>query len=256
MKHLLSTDGLQALDAVLHLQPLLAFDFDGTLAPIVAHPGQARVPSDIARQLAQLATLFPTAVITGRSVADVAPRLGFEPTYIVGSHGAEEAGNLPPHLAAEAIEALDRLRLKVFEHSLRLNQVEVVAEDKQHCFAFHYRLAPDHELARAAIAALLEGLEPGLASFGGRCVVNVVAASAPDKGDAVATLVRRSCAGAAFFVGDDVNDEAVFDRSEPHWLTVRVGRDDPASKARFFLDNHSEVAAMLHQMLFMAGADQ
>jgi hypothetical protein len=32
-------------------------------------------------------------------------------------------------------------------------------------------------------------------------------------------------------------------------LTVRVGRDDPKSQARFFLDQHAEVATLLDNML-------
>ena len=38
MQHLFSPDGEAALAAVLRLRPLMAFDFDGTLAPIVARP--------------------------------------------------------------------------------------------------------------------------------------------------------------------------------------------------------------------------
>jgi trehalose 6-phosphate phosphatase len=72
-----------------------------------------------------------------------------------------------------------------------------------------------------------------------------------DKGDALASLVRRSGAGAAVFVGDDVNDEAVFMRPEPHWLTVKIGREDPLSRAMFFLDSDAELAVMLQKMLAM-----
>jgi hypothetical protein len=56
-----------------------------------------------------------------------------------------------------------------------------------------------------------------------------------DKGDAVLDLVQRSESDCVFFVGDGVNDEAVFTRALPHWLTVRVGID-PDSRAQFFLE--------------------
>ena len=49
--------------------------------------------------------------------------------------------------------------------------------------------------------------------------------------------MRRAQVGAAVFVGDDVNDEAVFERAEPHWLTLRIGHD-PQSRAMFFLENN------------------
>ena len=38
MKHLFTPEGEAALQAILALRPLLAFDFDGTLAPIVVRP--------------------------------------------------------------------------------------------------------------------------------------------------------------------------------------------------------------------------
>jgi trehalose 6-phosphate phosphatase len=51
-------------------------------------------------------------------------------------------------------------------------------------------------------------------------------------------LVARCGAACALFAGDDVNDEPVFVAAPPHWLTVRVGRDDRAlARAYFFLDS-------------------
>ena len=76
-------------------------------------------------------------------------------------------------------------------------------------------------------------------------VVNVAASAAPDKAHAVISLVHRAGVRAAVFVGDDLNDEPVFASAQPTWLTVRVGRDDPQSRALYFLDHFGEVAGML-----------
>ena len=62
-------------------------------------------------------------------------------------------------------------------------------------------------------------------------------------------LVSRCGASCALFAGDDVNDEPVFVAAPPDWLTVRVGRDGPASRAQFFLDSPVEMAQLLEQML-------
>ena len=43
MRWLFTPEGERALDAVMRRAPLLAFDFDGTLAPIVRHPDDARI---------------------------------------------------------------------------------------------------------------------------------------------------------------------------------------------------------------------
>lgn len=245
MEHLFTPRGEAALQQVMRLEPLLAFDFDGTLAPIVDRPDDASVPAEVSGWLAELARLHPIAVITGRSVADVRKRLGFEPHFVVGNHGAEDASSRMPDAATVA---LDALRGRVAAESRALVDAGVTVEDKRYSLAFHYRLAADAELARAVIGALLGDLAPSLASFGGKCVVNVVASGLPDKGEALATLVRRCDAGASFFAGDDVNDEAVFRRAVPPSLTIRIGRDDPGSQAMFVLDDAAELVLVLRRM--------
>ena len=58
-------------------------------------------------------------------------------------------------------------------------------------------------------------------------------------------------ADAAVFVGDDVNDEAVFMRAEPPSLTIRIGADDPLSRAMYFLDSEAQLALVLQRMLVL-----
>ena len=248
MRHLLTPEGERALQAVMRLRPLLAFDFDGTLAPIVARPDEAKVPESVSRGLAELARDLPVAIITGRSVADVRTRLGFEPQYVIGNHGAEDP-NLPRQ--AQDSQPLDALRQRIASHADDLAAAGVSVEDKRLSLALHYRLARDPGAALVSIEALLQGIEPSLKRFGGKCVVNVLAAGLPDKGDALAALVRRANVAAAVFVGDDVNDEAVFMRAEPPSLTIRIGDDDPLSKAMYFLDSDAQLALVLQRMLTM-----
>lgn len=249
MKHLFSPEGDAALALIVAKRPLLAFDFDGTLSPIVARPGDAGVPLAVARRLGRLARLLPIAVISGRSVADVRDRLSFVPRFVVGSHGAED----PEDDAPAALPSLfDPLRARALERRAEIDAAGVTIEDKQHSLALHYRLARDRMAAQATIARLVHGLEPELAVYGGKYVLNVVAAQAPDKAQAVARLVARCGAQAALFVGGDIDDEPVFARQETNWLTVRVGRDDPATKALFWLDHGREVATMLDRILALA----
>jgi trehalose 6-phosphate phosphatase len=246
VRHLFSPAGEQALEAVMRQRPLLAFDFDGTLAPIVARHNDARVSKSVARWLQQLSEVNPIAIVTGRSVADVVPRLGFKPQYIIGNHGAEDpSGRLPK----SSTQALDALRQRLAVHAKELRDAGVQIEDKKFSLALHYRLARDRERAGACIADVLGNLDAGLKTFGGKCVVNIAPVDAPDKGDAVASLARLAQAPSVVFVGDDLNDEAVFLKAEDNWLTVRIGRDAPGSAARFFLDSHSEVATLLQAML-------
>lgn len=245
---LFSPEGELALAEFMAAQPLLAFDFDGTLAPIVTRPEAARVPLCIARRLEQLASLLPVAVITGRRIDDVRERLSFSPRFLIGNHGAEDQ-----RTAGQTWAMFDEFRARCaasHEHMLALG---VVLEDKGQSLALHHRLARDQEAALALIHSLVEGLAPGISVYGGKRVVNIVSATAPDKAEALASLHQLSGARAAVFVGDDINDEPVFAREEPSWLTVKIGRDDPHSKAMFFLDATSDMVSMLDRMLACHG---
>lgn len=246
MRHLLSAEGTASLTTQILRKPLLAFDFDGTLAPIVSRPDDARVSMPVARRLKALSAHLSIAIISGRSVDDVLGRLQFEPAYVIGNHGAEDPA-MPPD--QDHAQVLDGFRMRLKGARVLLDQVGVVVEDKGASLALHYRLARDRHAASNAIAGLLARLDPGLKAFGGKFVVNVVSKSAHDKAQALATLVSRCQVDCAVFVGDDINDEPVFARHDPNWLTVRVGRDDANSQAQFFIDSVSEMPAMLDLML-------
>lgn len=242
MRHLFSSEGRRALAAVMELRPLLAFDFDGTLAPITERPDQAKVPPDIEALLRRLRCVCPVAVVTGRSVADVIRHLHFGPHQVVGNHGAEQPGRNAP------TGALNPVRACLARHAAELAASGIHVEDKGLSLAIHYRLASDRHGAERRMNAILSSVMSDVRVFGGKCVINVVPLDAPDKGDAVHALVRETRSQSAVFVGDDINDEAVFERAPGHWLTVRVGRDDTRSSARYFVRDHDEVCAMLSVM--------
>src|SRR6266536_3236848 len=73
VRYALSTAGLTRIRAFLSRDTLLAFDIDGTLAPIVDRPWDARVPGDVQRGLKSLASHAPVAIVTGRAVEDARP---------------------------------------------------------------------------------------------------------------------------------------------------------------------------------------
>ena len=252
MRHLFTPEGEAALAGTLRRLPLLAFDFDGTLAAIVARPADARLSQAVSARLAALSALLPLAIVTGRGVEDVRARLGFEPRYIVGNHGAEEAGQ--GETPAPPPAALLRLRQRLQDHGAELSAAGVSIEDKGHSMALHYRLSRTPDEAQRRIDELLADPDTQLRVFGGKMVVNVVARDAPDKADAVHELVRRCGASCAVFAGDDINDEPVFESAPAGWLTIRVGRDVRQSKAAFFLDSPAEMAMLLERMVTLLGA--
>jgi trehalose 6-phosphate phosphatase len=252
MRHLFSAEGEAALSATMARRPLLAFDFDGTLAPIVARPDDVRVPAVLEDRLERLGRTLPLAIISGRRIDDVRARLSFTPTYVVGNHGAED----PYFPDVGSPWLLDAMRRRLQDEAPSLREVGVSVEDKQQSIALHYRLSSRPEQALEVVTRLARTLPTGLRAFGGKLVMNIVVDGAPDKAAAVANLVQRSGASAAIFLGDDVNDEPVFERAERDWLTIKVGSDSEFSRAMYYVDDLSEVANLLERMLSLIVIDR
>ena len=91
---------------------LVASDYDGTLAPIVSDPEQARPLPESVNALRSLASLHETtsAVISGRALRDLATlsRLPGE-VHLVGSHGSEFDVGFVHALDADAKALLRRI---------------------------------------------------------------------------------------------------------------------------------------------------
>ena len=72
---------------------LVAFDYDGTLAPIVATPAAARMRPSTRHLLTNVAARYPCVVISGRRLDDLAKRLQRVPIWhLLGDHGFESRG--------------------------------------------------------------------------------------------------------------------------------------------------------------------
>jgi trehalose 6-phosphate phosphatase len=223
---------------------LLAFDFDGVLAPLVPDPAAAEVPATTRARLARLAQRRRCAVLSGRALADLAPRLAGLPLVArVGNHGSEVEHMAPPTGLRERVGAW------AAELTARLaGQPGVAIEDKGLSLSLHYRHAPEPARAAAAALAAASGL-PGARIFGGHSVVNVVSEEAPDKGDALRALLAATGAEAALYVGDDLTDECAFALAdELPLLGVRVG-PVIATRAAHVLRSRAEVDELLDALL-------
>jgi trehalose 6-phosphate phosphatase len=189
-------------------QTLVALDFDGTLAPIVEHPEDARALPGTADVLAAVAArVAKVAVITGRPAADAvsfAGLTGVPRLTVLGHYGLErwEAGRLETPGENAGVELARR---RVVE--LAAVRPGVVVEDKGHSVALHTRRAPDpagalEELTPHAVAIADEA---GLQVTPGRYVLELRPIGI-DKGTALRALVAETSASAVLFAGDDVGD--------------------------------------------------
>jgi trehalose 6-phosphate phosphatase len=67
---------------------LVAFDYDGTLAPIAPTPEAASMRADTRRLLGRVASRYPCVVISGRALDDLTRRLdGIPLWYVFGNQG-------------------------------------------------------------------------------------------------------------------------------------------------------------------------
>lgn len=234
MKELLAGKSSSLLAGLAASRVLLAFDFDGTLAPIVDQPDDARMRRTTAKLLGAICELYPCAVISGRAKADVVGRLqGAAVKYVVGNHGLEPG----PCLEEYAEEA--RIAQRLLETTLA-GQRGVEIENKTYSLAIHYRRAPRKEAARKLISRAVATLPRSMRVVPGKLVVNVVPDGAPNKGDALMQLQEMEGADTAIYVGDDVTDEDVFRLDRPgRLLTIRVGQSALSSAAYYLRDQRA-----------------
>jgi trehalose 6-phosphate phosphatase len=251
MQPLFSRPGWRRLDQVLQPGVLCVFDFDGTLAPIVEKPDQARLPEDVLRRLLSLSQLAPVGVLTGRALEDIRERLGFEPQYLVGNHGLQ---GLPGWEAASGAWA-DMCRDWTRQLARHLpDDPGIFVEDKHYSLSLHYRQARDPQAAEALLREAAMELEPLPRVMSGKFLVNLLPPAARDKGDAMQELIQISGCSTAIYVGDDVTDEDAFRVKHPGLLTVRIEPHEQ-SAAQFFLPRYHDIVHLLDHMLQRLCAD-
>ena len=250
MIYAFSDEGVACLDATLATQPLLAFDIDGTLAPIVARPQDARLPDDIQECLTKLARRTDVAIVTGRAVSDARRMLAFEPRFLIGNHGAEGMPTWRDRTAGFAQTVRDWR--DIIDGCAALDRAGVMVEDKRYSLSLHYRQAPDVEAARRAILACIDALHPAPKIIDGKAVVNLLPRDAPDKGEAMRALIDETGYRNVLYVGDDDTDETLFRLHLPGVLTLRV---EPAtdSEAALFLRDQGEVLRLMQHIAHEQG---
>lgn len=243
MKPLLDNEGRRALAAFLQPRTLVALDFDGTLAPIVSRPEQARMSAATQALLGRVVRRYPVVILTGRARSDAQRLLGGVPVLeVIGSHGIEISSRGGARFLARV--ALWRERLAERLRALR----GVAIEDKRFSLAVHYRHADDPAAARAEVERASAGLE-GARRVGGKAVLNLVPSEAPHKGSALLAACERLGCARALFVGDDDTDEDVFALGQPQRVFgVRVG-ENASSAAPWFLREQAEIDRLLELLL-------
>jgi len=174
----------------------ILLDVDGTLAPIVLRPEQARVPDATRALLRELAGRYGlVACVSGRSSDEARRIVGVEEILYVGTHGLE--------LAPDA----EAWREQIERFAGTVEWPPEWTENKGLSLSLHYRQSPEPEKARHTLERIAESAEEvGLYTRYGRMTLEILPPVYADKGTAVRSLLDERGLGRALYAGDDVTD--------------------------------------------------
>jgi trehalose-phosphatase len=232
---------------------LVACDFDGTLTPLVADPDKAQLSSavrDVLRRL-QSAPGVSVAVVSGRSLADIARRVPLEDVIFAGNHGLENRGLGMDGERSQAAALKPRLQVLAQHLGAVLGDVPgILIENKGLSVAVHFRnvgkashKAVIREVSRIGATDGAFRIQPG----------HLVAELIPDigwsKGAALKQIIGRMGlpGSAVFYAGDDTTDESVF-LALPTAVTVSVG-PDWISAARWMAREPGDICRLLERIV-------
>jgi trehalose 6-phosphate phosphatase len=223
---------------------LVAFDYDGTLAPIVAAPDRAHMRPLTRRLLKRVAQRYPCVVISGRSRDDLMHRLRNIPiVHVSGNHGLEPWAEDPRYIR-QAQRWVQQLSPRLAPYR------GIVIENKTYSISIHYRGARDKQKALRAIERATRDLR-GARQLGGKLVVNLLPKDAPTKGTALIRACRLLACDSALYVGDDETDEDVFKAlGRRRLLSIRVGSAED-SRAAYCIKHQTEIDGLLRQLLML-----
>ncbi|SHH80805.1 trehalose-phosphatase [Pollutimonas bauzanensis] len=227
----------------------LAFflDLDGTLAPIVPTPDQARIPDATLSLLERLyvACAGSVAIVSGRDAADIdrlqaplsLPYAALHGAQIKGPAGRTESIEVPPDELAEIIARIESVAGRL---------PGAIVERKALSVALHYRNAPRHEAEiRQLAASALAGHGAHFEVQEGKMVVEIKPRGA-SKGAAVERFMRIAPfqGRTPVFAGDDLTDESAFRIiNAMNGISVKIGAGP--TQALWRLDDPPALSAWL-----------
>lgn len=228
----------------------LFLDFDGTLVDFASTPEGVVVSHKLRRLLGELALQLEgaLALVSGRSIGSLSELVKL-PLTMAGSHGAEwRYGDGPLNHADIAFGEFNNIKSRLLEFA---ELQSLIAEDKGHAVALHYRGQEDKKSILDALIddELMLGARTDVRVIRGNCVREIQPVGV-DKGGAIAQFMSREpfAGRQPVYIGDDTTDEDAFAWVNDHGgVSIKVGEGDTCAGVRF--TDTGEVLAFLQLQL-------
>ncbi len=239
--------------AVKNKNILLLLDFDGTLAPIVPRPGDARIPQPVRECVKDLSRnrRITVGIVSGRRLSDLRQLAGIKGIFYAGDHGLVIKG--PREVFVHPAYKKCRPYLKKIADTLRRDTAGIkgaIVERKKMTISVHYRLVAAKDISRLrsifkkVTRPYVKGKKVRMET--GKKILDIKPPVIWNKGKAVEKIEKMSGKknNIKVFIGDDLTDEDAFGVLGKRDFSIRVGRKK-SSKARYFLKNPAEVRRLL-----------
>ncbi len=231
---------------------LLAFGFDGILAPTAPRPADALLPGTTRALLETLggSHRVSLAFLSGRSLGDIQARVAMPNVFYAGNHGMEVRGpglsmsdGLAVNCRSDLVDALAFLT----RCSRKLRGVFI--EDKGMTVNVHWRFATPEE--REALRQAMEVIvrhHPRLRVFPGEACWELRARASWHKGDALRQIMTHLglSSADAVYLGEAHTDEDAF-RKLTAGLSFCAGNSE-ATSAHYHLADTADAARLLLQL--------
>ncbi len=234
-------------------RPVLFFDYDGTLTPIVEDPDAAELAATSKKIIQQLSDQFTLAIISGRGLADLKSKVGLQGLIYAGSHGFEISGpnglEMQFEPGKEVLPILDKVESKLKKRIETIDGCEV--ERKKYAIAVHYRRVKADRVAEVenAVEEVLDG-EQRLKIGKGKKILELKPDLDWHKGHALKWLLDELDLAAAqnhpIFIGDDITDEDALEALSG--TGILVGSHGQKTYADYRLKDTREVYVLLEEL--------
>ena len=263
-------------------------DYDGTISEIVNQPERAFMTSEMRAAVRRVASLYPTAIISGRSREKVYDFVQLPELYYAGSHGldivapanvingASEAPNGESGAPQRELHQPAPWAPAVMDDVFRRATAAIASipgatvDHNKFCVSVHYRNCENREdwtRVKGVVDAIVASDPKRLKHAEGRKVFEVKPRVAWDKGKALSYLLgqlgleddpanAKPGSVLSLYFGDDHTDEDAFDELKQFpngaGCGVIVSSVPKPSCASFSVKNPSEVLTFLNSIADLA----